>query len=401
MKIKALLLLFVACCHSLVAAQADDPLKDIQVMREALSHDSVAGLLAKCKQEKWPAPYMPSQWHVDSVAGPEQRPAHAVARALGHDILVELNRVAQLLQGQPTRKDIAENTEVVLDLLDWIWGTKGYGNLQIAERAVDLAAVGVAKLACDLDFSAEICARLAARLVQPSLDVATKIHLLNQEAGVELFPQDIRDQETLERVWGTGQFYRNERANPRLRKALNIPEGPLPHGRETPLMKQHLDFFDGSDRLGWPSPITVLNMWPIKAHDRLQRGVCFNNPWNIRRARGLVEYRRLVGFFPGKFEYSKEQLENHNRTLEEYAKRGKGQRLSPLITDPDELGGMGFEQALKKLPKPQSLSDEDWRRQLETAMVGYSGFSLVQKGAFLDDDTWRERDWEAEQSRNK
>ena len=65
--------------------------------------------------------------------------------------------------------------------------TPGYGNVLLAQRARDLAAVGVARLAADLDFPLEKIFPLALRLRPAGPCGGSGAHILNQEAGADIF----------------------------------------------------------------------------------------------------------------------------------------------------------------------------------------------------------------------
>jgi len=384
---KTALLAFLSVSLLALSAHASRPkeLERIAEMQESLAKGGMAGLLAKAHGEGWPAPHMPSRWHVENVATAEQRPVDTAARALGATLLAQLEQIAPRMQQLPAGDELFALTTHLLDLTDWCWKTEGYGNLLLAQRTIDLATVGIARLAYDLTFPIKKCVPLAARLEQPWLSVAKRVRILNKEAGAELFPPDLNDQETLTRMWGTGWFLHEEKRKPDLRKTLQLPEGRLPQMRETSHMRNRLEFFEEIESAFRPKPATLLAMWDVKSHDSIARDAGVYNHWNIPRAKALVAYRQLFGTYPEQIVWTAEQIQANEKSMAEHAKLGV--RVSRLESDPEVLRRMGFEQALRNLPKPENVSATEWQDRLKAAGGAWEGYSLVQKGQFLDADS--------------
>ncbi|HWA28872.1 MAG TPA: hypothetical protein VG734_24690 [Lacunisphaera sp.] len=370
------------------ASAAETEIERLARMEKSLREHGVAGFLVEAEAWRWQAPHIPSQWHTENVSAGEQREVDIAARAFGRALLTQQAAVARRVQLLPVGAGLHELTEQMLALARWCWGTEGYGNSLLAQRSIDLATVGVARLTFDLSFPLDKCAQLAAQLEQPWLATNARVRILNKEAGVALFPPNLDDQETLERIWGTGCLYLLERKNPRIRAKLQLPPGPLAAERQAPALRAHLDFFADLEPAARPKPQTLPAIWDVKAHALIVNGAV-NSPWNIGRARALLAYRQRVGYYPGKFEYTAEQIARHHATEAEYAARAQGQKLSPMITDPEALGRLGFEQALRNLPRRPGISEYEWQEGLKLAGA-WETYHLIQRGKFLDEDAQRQ-----------
>jgi len=322
-----------------------------------------------------PTPWMPSSWHVENVAPAGKRLDETAAVALGRMLAQRLAEIAPLLQTLPPGDELLGKTTAMCDLADWSTTDTGYGNMLLAQRARDLAAVGVARLAADLEFPLERILPLAVRLHPLGPGPAERQRALNGEAGVDIFR--MADQSDLEATWAAGArlLAQSRQADPR--------RGGAPRS-EMDLLRTHLDFF-ADEPPGPNEPVTLVAMWERKWHRRLVDGL---ESRSAAQAVAIVEYRRVTGRFPL-------QLLAAERAPES----GIGSAMSaargfPLVlpVPSTPLGQRAFEQAWQVAAGSANGSRSvPTGRQAHVASLAWTAYEAVQQGVFLDHDTASER----------
>lgn len=317
---------------------------------------------------------MPSKWSVEHRPGSDDRRKIDLAgREFGRKLAVQLDAVAFSLQKLPPGPELNTQAYLLCDLSDWCASTTGYGNLFLAQRCLDLAAVGLARLTASLDFPLADCQKLAARMSPPWMSVETRARTLNDEAGTNLFAVS-GTQTEMEKTWGSGGFLMRER-----RSGISRPQGQEP-GRgfvETPTIRNNLDFFE-DDNEPPAAPLTLVRSWDSKRYERIVNGLELQN---INKALALLKFRSVVGRFPEKAEFSDDQLQQHEKAVAEAAKYG----LTVSRMDEGQPSGKAaFAQAWgqrpDRNPADHTLYASAWQ-----------AYSEVKSGQFVDQDTREER----------
>jgi hypothetical protein len=365
--IVSIILLATLC--SLAHAQEPTGMDRVRELDAALQKDGLSGLLVAAREHRWQAPRMPSRWSVGHRPGSdEQTRVDLAAREFGREMAVQLEAVATVLQELPPGDELHRQALLLCDLSDWCASTPGYGNLFLAQRCLDLAAVGLARLAASLDFPLAGCGKLAARMTPAWMGVEARALTLNDEAGTNLFAVD-GTQADLEKTWGSGGFLMREKRSGRTR-----PEGQAP-GRgfvETPALKANLDFFE-RDEPG-TEPLTLVNSWDARRYERIVNGLELQN---VNKALALLKFRTVIGCFPEKIEFTEEQLRKRDEERAAYARMGI--KVSSMYDDM-QPGAAAFEQAWDQRkdrnPKDHNLDARAWQ-----------AYSEVKSGQFLDQDT--------------
>ena len=131
------------------------------------------------------------------------------------------------------------------------------------------------------------------------MGVEARALTLNGEAGADLFAVG-GTQADLEKTWGSGGFLMRE-----MRSGRTRPEGQAP-GRgfvETPALKANLNFFE-RDEPG-TEPLTLVNSWDARRYERIVNGLELQN---VNKALALLKFRSVIGQFPEKISYTKDQV---------------------------------------------------------------------------------------------
>ncbi len=320
----------------------------------AAAEQGVEYFITTAHASGWVAPVMPSQWHIERVSPVATRPARQAARDLGGTLGRRLAELAAKLQTLPPAEELRRTTAALCDLAEWCAATEGYGNALLTQRCLDLAAVGVARLAADEKFPLDKISPLAARLRPPFAGPAVRQRILNAEAGAELFA--VAEQADLERTWAAGA-------------RADAPAA----------LRAHQDFFH-DERPGRGEPMGLAATWGRKWHERLVDGLDLRT---AMLAVSLVEFRRAVGKFPAPVMAA--------RGAEPAAARGVP-------------GGLQLVASVRVVPAGQRAFQEAWAGYLQTAAAGrgaaagprvadaaWMAFDAVAQGEFLDQDTRSEK----------
>ena len=363
---------FVGFCFC-VRANDTAEMDRIHSLDAALRQGGFSGLLSVARQHQWQAPRMPSKWSVEHRPGSdEQAKVAPAAREFGRRLAIQLDAAAPVVQELAPGEELNRQANLLCDLSDWCATTPGYGNLFLAQRCLDLAAVGLARLTASLEFPLAGCEKLAARMTPAWMGVEARARTLNDDAGTNLFAVG-GTQAEMEKTWGSGGFLMREK-----RSGIHRPQGQEP-GRgfaETPTLKANLDFFERDE----PSaePLTLVHSWDSKRYERIVNGLELQN---VNKALALLRFRSVVGRFPENPEFSEEQLRRHEQAVAEAAKHGI--RVSRM-DEGQPSGKAAFEQAWDQRPNKDAQSHtlyaSAWQAYIE-----------VKTGQFLDQDTRAER----------
>ena len=364
---------FVGFCFC-VRANDTAEMDRIHSLEAALRQGGFSGLLSVARQHQWQAPRMPSKWSVEHRPGSdEQAKVAPAAREFGRRLAIQLDAAAPVVQELAPGEELNRQANLLCDLSDWCATTPGYGNLFLAQRCLDLAAVGLARLTASLDFPLAGCEKLAARMTPAWMGVEARALTLNDEAGTNLFAVG-GTQAEMEKTWGSGGFLTREKQSGRTR-----PEGQAP-GRgfiETPALKANLDFFE-RDEPG-EGPLTLVHSWDARRYERIVNGLELQN---VSKALALLKFRSVVGHFPEKPELTEAQLQQREKDIAEYAKKGiKIVKFEDAYSSPSEAAfAQAWDQRPDKNPQNHTLYASAWQ-----------AYNEVKSGQFLDEDTRAER----------
>lgn len=360
------------CTTSFAHAEEPTELQCIHELDAALQQGGVSDLLASAQQHRWQAPRIPSKWNVEHrPAVAERREIDLAGRDFGRKLAVQLDTMASSMQSTPPGEELNRKAHLLCDLSDWCGSTPGYGNIFLAQRCLDLAAVGLARLTASLDTPLAECEKLAARMTPGWMSVAVRSRTLNDEAGTNLFAVG-GTQAEMEKTWGSGGFLMREK-----RAGRSRPQGQEP-GRgfiETPEIKANSDFFEDDESR--PDTLTLVRSWNSKRYERIVNGLELQN---VNKALALLKFRSVVGRFPEKPTFTEEQEQQHEKAVAVAVKYGlKVSRMD----EGQSPGKVAFAQAWEQCP------DNAQNHTLYAS--AWQAYSEVKRGQFLDQDTREER----------
>lgn len=383
-------ILIALCLIATLARAVETPeneLKRIDAISVALQTGGVEGLLATARSNGWSCPRMPSKWHVENrCPSNEWRKVLTGARDLGFALAVALDGEAPDFQMLSAGDELDRRATRLCDLSEWCAATTGYGNVMIAQRSLDLAAVGLARLTADLNYPLASCEKLAARMRPDWMSVAARAAVFNNEAGAKLFSGN-EPPEELERMLGTGKYWL------KLSQGWKVPLGwrtaPPSRYADRKLFEENLDFFafvdDDSAR-----PHTVVAQWDCQRYFRISNGLELQT---IRKAMPLVEFRRVVGAFPEKVVRTSEEIRETEEAIAFYAKQGvkvTKDEDSPYYSPMKEA----FKQAWRKQPNLPIDRYND-------SSPAFQAYDEVRRRCFLDQDTINARLFKDRQDRQE
>ena len=339
-------------------ASSNDEMGRLAEMSETLQKRSIEEFMATARANRWEAPRIPSQWFVDSkVTDDEEKRLSQAARDFGYQLALRLEDLAQEQWSLRSRDALFQRSLLLCDLGDWCAGTVGYGNIFLARKCLDLAAVGAKRLTVSLDFPLALCERLAARMNPKWLDMSYRLQVLNGEAGATIFINANVTPEQLDGQWAIGWSLRRMAEDPALVKKyalLTQPPPPDPALVNVKMFTSNLRFFVSPEVP--QDPVTLPRSWDCRQH-RLMIG------WELglrscAEAVSLLNYRSAVGFFPPPFVRSEEETRQIDAVIAEYAK--KGISVGKMEDDPlhDPLREAFRREWMKRAPKAERLGND-------------------------------------------
>lgn len=389
MKTSYLVIVSLLCINAIANAQNNynKELERIAFMDAALSSGGIAGLLDEVERQSWKAPVIPSRWHTENVSLTERKPIDIDARELGKKLAKLLDESASKIQKLTVGKELYEMTVRLLDLSEWCASTDGYGNLLLAQRSLDIGAVGVARLAVDLSFPEERIDSLLSRMNPTWMSAHTSQKILNNDAGAKIFESS--DREEMTRTYGSGYRFLQEERNPSLlvQRQKNPQQWHLVKSEE---IMSNLSFFD-KVRIGQVRPVTLVRLWNDNWHLRIITGLELQS---VRKAKALAAFRSAIGEFPEKPVFTEKQLRERERGAAAAAKAGlKVVSMEEIYASPQEAGfAQAWDNHLVETFGSRVDAPEEMQNLDSTAFQAYHE---VQSGIFYDRDTANRKHYEA------
>ena len=218
-----LVLAFLFACR--ITATAGEPASSnhpsIQEIQTVFTTQDIDAFLGRASTAGWTPPVIYSRWHIENVATNTNKAAMEVAREFGRTVAIKIAAEIQRLPFPQTTAEARRFSNSYLDLADWLNKSRGYGNILLGCRCLDIAAVGVGYCAIDPVFPEKELSLLVSRLRPRWLEPQSRKVVLNEEAGAPLFSMGDDETtnlvETLNAIWQTGQTQVLEERNPSLR----------------------------------------------------------------------------------------------------------------------------------------------------------------------------------------
>lgn len=389
MKTSYLVIASLLCINVVAHAQSsyDKELERIVFIDAALSSGGIVGLLDEVERQSWKAPVIPSQWHAENVSPAESKPIDIAARELGRKLAQLLDESALRIQKLTVGKGLYEKTVRLLILSEWCASTDGYGNLFLAQRSLDIGAVGVARLVTDLGFPEETIDSLMNRMNPPWMSADTCQKILNDDAGAKIFESS--DREEMARTYGSGYRFLQEERNPDLRvqRQKNPQQWNLVKSQE---IMSNLSFFD-KVRTSQVRPVTLVSLWDDNWHLRIITGLELQS---VRKAEALAAFRSAIGEFPGKPAFTEEQLRERERGAAVAAKAGlKVVSMEEVYSSPQAAG---FAQAWDNYLVETFGSRVDAPEKMQNLdSTAFQAYNEVRRGIFYDQDTANRKHYES------
>lgn len=355
---------------------------DIAWLDEQLATGGVFGLVAKTARMGRAAPCMPSAWScANRMRAPELEVVCRAGREFGRNLAGALDGVAADLRLMPAGEELRDCSHRLCDLSDWCAGGGGYGNLMLARRCLDLASVGLARLAADMDFPMENVEKLAQRMEPVWMSVKSRATVLNAEACAEIFPAN-GSQRDLERIWSHGRVLARKHWKNHAQAFARRMLGIRPN--EDVILKNS-DFFDREEFWGIPA---TLQEWDFSNFVRLVDGLELKTVYD---ALALVQYRKIVGSFPETIRLSEAELQNREEMKAFYVRMGYTNHIA-LGTHTEVTGREAFRRAW----------EEEWSRRADIRTLNrnlyvraWQTYCEVRSGCFFDEDTRNRQEYEA------
>jgi hypothetical protein len=345
----------------------------VEEMSASLKRGGVEGLMVTVREERWTAPCIPSKWFVDNRIGDTEKKRMAqAAREFGRQIAVELEKLAQEQQTLPVGETLYKRTCLLCDTGEWCAETVGYGNIFLARRFLDLAAVGLARLTASTNVPLADCEILAARMTPPWLGMAYRQQILNGEAGTNLFINVEMTNEELDWQWAIGWTMQ---AMKEKRTQIKKVDPPNPDFVDVNAFTNNLGFFTAYELP--EAPVTHLRSWDFRQHRLIAMGLELQS---VKKVLGLLAFRNVVGYYPEAFVRSEEERLQLEKDIREAAKWGA--KITPMENSPsfDPL-----KEAFRRawLNRHSNIEKDDYNKYV----IAFQAYCEVNNGVFFDQDT--------------
>lgn len=379
------LLIIVFSANLSTAASNQDALSELS---DALSKMPLHAFNQTADSKRWRAPSIPSKWHLEKEASPDERNRDSQARAFGENLIKHLEIWAdELVSERSNDRNLAISTDL-LDLADWLAVSPGYGNYLLAARCQDIASVGIGRLLVDLTYPLSVVSALVDRLDSPWQTPEARAGVLNVEARTNLFPPTLTEA-SLNDLWQNGQMLLIKYSSPGSQAAFEGKEQEgfdalaqivKKHGVkpvETPLFMRNLDFFKDDPLGAQGRPVTMSRKWDAKWHGKLVVGL---ESQNKRKLKALLTFRQSVGNFPDSPQVTDEQKAAAKAEIETASKRGL--KIVPFQAAFSSPGEAAFAQAWQRYATKDT-------RNLDA--MAWQAYKEITSGEFVDEDTREKR----------
>lgn len=306
-----IMMLWLAMSANLLATENQTDTERLKVLQQSLQQQGLVGLLATAQQQGTPAPLIYSQWWVDLITDPKQKPVEQQQRELGRQIALKLDEEAQRLPKLTTAKDREAALKFLLDLTDWLAASHGYGNLFLLNRSQNLAAVPLAYLTAELSYPANQIEIWLSRFKGIQNQIAVRIEVLNRELGKEYFKdREYNVSGAKKRLWesyggeetfktnGLEYFWSEGLKVIVAQRTAKKLKWPFPEATDRPSLPKQEAFFVDDEYAELEAPHTTTNLWDSKHHHRILGGL--GGEGLLKDIRYLLLFRQQVGHFPTK-----------------------------------------------------------------------------------------------------
>ena len=300
------------CAFTAGSAFGENLLDDLS---SALQAAGVSNLLTFAKNNGIASPRIPSKWHLEHrTTTDEEKQQSVLARKFGFQIVEALDNEEKQQRDSFADEVLFKQTLMLLDFSDWCMETVGWGNMLLANRCLDLAAVASARLATNTNFPIERCELAVSRLSPEWMSSRARAAVLNNEAGTNLFALAfVESTEELDMACGAGRY---------LARYKNIKppsDTRLPPSRSLDILAAKLNFDFFIDTPNSPDHKSLNASWDYRMFQRFRHGFATQIQ---DEAKNVLIFRKTIGCFPEKYARSEEEQRQLEDDIKEYAKVG-------------------------------------------------------------------------------
>lgn len=366
----SLFISLVGLVHAAESVEVDQ----VAHMQEKLREGGIPSLVQLVSTTHWNAPVIPSRWKQERETDPAVARLGSAARAFGSDLVDQLDELAPKLAAMPVSEELYHLSWNLTELADWLANGEGYGNAFLIQRAVDLAAIGSARVTSAIKTPVGDYLSLAERLRGRWETAEWCRAVLNREAGADVLRGSTREE--ISSGWDLGAFHARYKNSP---VRLQVPVPPA-----DPLMEANSAFFI-DDVFGPGVPNTVRARWDRKWHLRIANGLETDN---VQQASALAVFRTAIGDFPENpkpFVPTPKDIQDA-----EWAKAHPtpGVVLVPWDAHFKSPTEAAFYQAWRaNVEKRTGLSDAERGAEWNKYVPAWYAYDRIQRGAFIDANT--------------
>ena len=377
MKIKYQITILVLSFTSFSTIYAND--FDMEMLSKFLGEGGITNLAKVVASQEIPSPQIPSKWYVDNrLSDPAEKEMATEMRGFGLLLAKELDKMAETFQKTEADDALNKLTMALCDISDWLVKTEGYGNILLAERALDIAAVGFARLVFNINYPIEKLAVYDNRINNKKawMDVEYRGRILDAELGSDLFSKS-HTEEDIGKIWASGVLARSKMSfkGSVPEEFKDIHDKMLQHASGDPVFLRHISFFKSEYP---PEPLTLTSEWDFQRHEILTSSMRHNR--SIGGARDLYRYRVLVGDFPIPPDRTENEMKDFDMQIAKKMRRGDNASSAKEDIDLRRLENY-FDKIFS------SRTDYNMYEEFYIPSGASRAYDEIQKGKFYDNDT--------------
>ena len=388
---------------------------DISELIELFNTERITTILETVKHIH--SPVILSEWNVKQISDPKCRSYFELGRSFGYSLSMRLEDWAATMQQKKSVQENVEYSRMLLDLSDWITSQKGYGNFLLGNRCLDIACVGLGRAIADLEYPLDEIEQLMLRL-DPDWNLPKiRALILNKESGSSVFDLSTNDikkgNEFLRSHWKKLEFLdtKQKAGKDGINIAEHIESEYAGNKREIEEMKsarkheftdkleawyQEMLYFLSDDaeldsnlefyrvsKAPRTDLYTLSNTWDSNQYGKLVYGL---NVPNISKVKALLTYRKTVGEFPEKLNYSEEFLKRREESIKRHKERGI------VIVPFEDNYETETEAAFDKAWDPYCTNENQFIDN-----IAAKTYLAIQENRFYDEDTKQKKAYEKRQ----
>lgn len=273
-------------------------------MTNTLQKEGIIKFLEIAKNKNWHCPKIHSAWYVKNLKGKGKNLLkEQEKRNFGLQFAKNLTKLSLESRSIKDPKKLESIANSMFYAIKWLGTKQGYGNIFLQNRAQNIGAIAVAKLACDLSYPLEKVKSLAKEIDWSWNNPKNRRKILYEEFGEKYFKKNSKFKITESYFKGDTRKYNwySDKSQKYIQAAIDKEWFALNREANDDTKRKKnkiLSIVYGDDFKGFYSADIPEFSWDLRWHNRIRQG--FGTHLVPKQLNSLLGYRKIMGFFPTK-----------------------------------------------------------------------------------------------------